>query len=743
MAISTPAHLNTTADGVGSLTSKVSGSISPTITSGKLIAVLAQGAAGTTSFSGAAVSDTLANTGAWTVHVEVVGTATNRYGLVIASCDVTGATGSGTVTVTWTNASTRTVLSIVEVASGSALTAVQSKSNTGTATTLTVTLDSSPGASSLILAAVNSAGEADGITPDGAFSELADTSSTGGGNSRLQVQYDNGGADTTIDFASLATTNNVGGAIELVEGPTGPLAPDAPTIGTATAGNTTASAPWTDGSDGGSTILNHDLEIEKDGVSGTVVSDIGNTSPYGATGLTNGSDYRFRVRTSNAIGDSPWSAWSNEVTPTSPASSSAGGGRRGGGGFGRFGAMSRFGGGGSGSGGGSAGLVLPANLIRSQTLFEGFETAGDWTATAGSVASNTTAAEFRQGVRGIKLTSDGTGNATANKTISATFSAAGHFSVDVYVHDVAPASVAIMLSTDTGFTDGFQWTVSVANLGKNTFMLRKGDAALAGAPEWTDTFIRLRVSYGAGATSRSVTLDNLCRDVIGEPAYLPTFDDNHPGNITNVNPAFTARNMKATFFVNSGLVGTSGKASWDDQRTLRDAGHCMASHTDDHSNLNLLSAVDAQARIEAGIDGMVAQGLDSTQAHLFAYPFAPLPNATTLQATAAAGILLARTGTGNVSFPSWDPYRIPCFLASSASAATIEGHLDTAKREGKQIFTINHDVGGTISGSVDMLTTTLTTVLDYCIAQQIPVITFWDYYQLVVLGQSITIARQW
>ena len=97
--------------------------------------------------------------------------------------------------------------------------------------------------------------------------------------------------------------------------------PDAPTIGTATAGDATASVPFTAPADvGGSAITLYGAVSTPDRVTATAAS-----SPISVTGLTNDTAYTFAVWAINSYGPSPFSASSNSVTPVAIIGLFAGG----------------------------------------------------------------------------------------------------------------------------------------------------------------------------------------------------------------------------------------------------------------------------------------------------------------------------------------------------------------------------------------------------------------------------------
>jgi Ca2+-binding RTX toxin-like protein len=94
-------------------------------------------------------------------------------------------------------------------------------------------------------------------------------------------------------------------------------APNAPTIGTATAGISSATVNWTaPASNGGPATTSFEIVV----LTGTTVVNTITGIPASATsqvvtGLTNGTTYTFQVRAVSAIGPSPLSAASNAVTP--------------------------------------------------------------------------------------------------------------------------------------------------------------------------------------------------------------------------------------------------------------------------------------------------------------------------------------------------------------------------------------------------------------------------------------------
>ena len=87
--------------------------------------------------------------------------------------------------------------------------------------------------------------------------------------------------------------------------------PNTPFVGTASAGNTTASVPVTAPNNvGGSAVSLYGAVSTPGSLAGT-----SSTSPVTVTGLTNGTAYTFRAWVQNSFGPSAYSASTNSVTP--------------------------------------------------------------------------------------------------------------------------------------------------------------------------------------------------------------------------------------------------------------------------------------------------------------------------------------------------------------------------------------------------------------------------------------------
>ncbi|GIM89921.1 hypothetical protein Ato02nite_017140 [Paractinoplanes toevensis] len=122
---------------------------------------------------------------------------------------------------------------------------------------------------------------------------------------------------------TLHATNSAGSSLESnAAAPTTPATvPAAPTISTAVPANAQVTLTFTDGSTGGDPITAHIAAwTTAGGGSGTQACP---GSPCVVTALSNGTAYTFKVRATNGVGDSPYSATALPVTPVTLAGAPA------------------------------------------------------------------------------------------------------------------------------------------------------------------------------------------------------------------------------------------------------------------------------------------------------------------------------------------------------------------------------------------------------------------------------------
>lgn len=146
-----------------------------------------------------------------------------------------------------------------------------------------------------------------GFTASGASSPITVTGLSNGTPYTFTVVATNAVGDSAPSSSSSAVTPAT--------------VPGAPTIGTATRGNTQVSVAFTaPASNGGSAITGYTATSNPGGFTAS-----GSSSPLTVTGLTNGTGYTFTVVATNAVGDSAASSASNSATPaTTPGAPTIG-----------------------------------------------------------------------------------------------------------------------------------------------------------------------------------------------------------------------------------------------------------------------------------------------------------------------------------------------------------------------------------------------------------------------------------
>jgi len=180
-----------------------------------------------------------------------------------------------------------------------------------------------------------------------------------------------------------------------------------------------------------------------------------------------------------------------------------------------------------------------------------------------------------------------------------------------------------------------------------------------------------------------------------------TFDDVLDDQV-QLGPMLAAHDMRATFYVNSGRIGTPGHMRQDELIELAHAGHEIAGHTLTHQHLPSLSIADQRMEICDDRQALLDAGFDATS---FAYPFGD-SNTMTEELALECGYTSAR-GVGDLvevascqecpsanAVPPVDPFNVATHSSVKAtdSLATIESYVTEAEATGGWVPIVFHHI---------------------------------------------------
>jgi trimeric autotransporter adhesin len=312
---------STDGTGTGSFASNLTGLISGTLYYVRAYATNSAGTAYGNEISFTTVLGVPTNVAATAANAQatvtftppVSGTAISGYTVTSTPGSLTATGTASPITVTGlTNGTAYTFTVVANNANGHSAASAASNSvipatgpgapTIGTATkgnaqaTVTFTAPASNGGSAITGYTVTS--NPGNLTATGTASPLTVTGLTNGTSYTFTVYATNAKGNSVPSAASNAVTPST--------------VPNAPTIGTATKGNSQATVAFTaPANNGGSTITGYTVTSSPGGFTGT-----GSTSPITVTGLSNGTAYTFTVIATNANGNSVASSASNSVTPS-------------------------------------------------------------------------------------------------------------------------------------------------------------------------------------------------------------------------------------------------------------------------------------------------------------------------------------------------------------------------------------------------------------------------------------------
>ena len=152
--------------------------------------------------------------------------------------------------------------------------------------------------------------------------------------------------------------------------------------------------------------------------------------------------------------------------------------------------------------------------------------------------------------------------------------------------------------------------------------------------------------------------------------------------------SLTTHGFPATFYINSGTIGTAGKMTWAQLTALSQAGNEIASHTVDHVDIKKLPLADARHQVCQDRVNLAAHGFKPES---FAYPYGDYNAMVETQVVQYCGDNSARTVSGvndhkvfAETIPPASPYatRTPPDPKKGTKLGTIEGYVTSAEQNG-------------------------------------------------------------
>jgi uncharacterized repeat protein (TIGR02543 family) len=224
-----------------------------------------------------------------------------------------------------------------------------------------------------------------------------------------------------------------------------------------------------------------------------------------------------------------------------------------------------------------------------------------------------------------------------------------------------------------------------------------------------------------------------------ESAVLFTFDDGFNSLYTHAYAYMEARNVRGTGYIATDWVGGGNQVSWAQLQEMYGDGWTIGNHTKAHPDLSTLSLSDQMLALLGGRNALIAHGMSNTD--YVAYPFGSY-NADTLTAMSNLGMRNGRTILSfNNVLPLVSPFEIGQHeVFQGTSLATLQGWVNTAITRQEILVLTFHDLSAYPSNDDAWYIDRFQSMVNYCIRQEIPIITMDDLYRLQSSAITIPVA---
>lgn len=392
--------------------------------------------------------------------------------------------------------------------------------------------------------------------------------------------------------------------------------------------------------------------------------------------------------------------------------------------------------------------ALPQNyILNTGTLFENFETIGDWskggTDTIGTVTSDTTNVQL--GSAAVRLTvNTATSNVAASKTVNQLFTDSTLFHLWLFNPYSDPGTIVdqlqIILSTTTNYAKYFQITFGFGLkpfvTGWNHLVFHASELTNTGSASWSDPILRLnfRVYARTGQTCY-ITLDNMFYAQTSLPTCVLTFDDTYDTVYTAAFAKMNPLGIRGTIYITKDLIesgtGVCGAALTKAYiNTLYAAGWTVGNHTASHAHMDVLTQAQIEDELWECHEWLIANGWTRTAKHV-AYPYGQPITAAMLAALTSFGAITQRTSYPVLQgVPAGNNYLLRSKqLGEDTTLATVQGWVDIAIRNQQTIMFYTHSIADGHSGDANYWgSTKFNGLIDYIVARKIKCLTIDEWY---------------
>jgi peptidoglycan/xylan/chitin deacetylase (PgdA/CDA1 family) len=167
-------------------------------------------------------------------------------------------------------------------------------------------------------------------------------------------------------------------------------------------------------------------------------------------------------------------------------------------------------------------------------------------------------------------------------------------------------------------------------------------------------------------------LSRLAAGMAPRRAVVVTFDDAWADNHTNALGPIVARQVPATLFAPSGLLGTPGRLAASQLLDMAAAGVRIGAHSQTHADLTTCSDAELEREVRGSREDL--EDLLGVACTRFAYPYDRLDTRVRM-AVAAAGFHTAVTTVRGWARMNMDPLGIPRNFVENFDAATFTATL--------------------------------------------------------------------